>query len=178
MNVTPNENFLKFLSVQGEKKKLINVETVLNIENEYNGIFTELMSNFDEVCLLRKSLDKNGLPLKISWHDAIEKFYKNIKYVGVTKDNIDIAKAFKQRGVSQEVVDIASELRNKAKRDNIPEHILGKPLKEETILESIERIKNQTEKEIVDGKDLIEQLYNQQFTYEWLSKKDPNNGIM
>ena len=178
MNVPPNENLLKFLSIQREKKNLTNVEMILDLENIYHGLFTELMSNFDEVCLLRNKFDKNGLPLKISWNEALEQYFKSIKYIGITRENADIASTFEKRRISQEAFDIASELRKKAKHDNIPEHLLGKPLKEETILESIERIKEQTEKEIKNGRDLIELLYNQQFTYEWLSKKDPNNGII
>lgn len=69
-------------------------------------------------------------------------------------------------------------LRQKAKRNDIPEHILEKPIKEETILESIHRIKNQTGEELANGKQMIEELYEKQFTYEWLSKNDPHNSIM
>ena len=178
IDVKANDNFLKFLSVHGEKKNLNNIELILELEKSYNGLFTELMSNFDEVYILRNSFDKDGLPVKVSWHDAIENFYRNIKYVGVTKDNLDIAKVFEARRLGQETFDKACRLRKKAKCDKTPEHILGKPIKEETILESIERIKNQTEEEIKSGKDIFEQLYNQQFTYEWLSKNDPHNGII
>ena len=178
INVEPNERFLKFLSLQGEKKNLKNVEMILDLENQNQGLFTELMANFDEVCLLRNGFDKDGLPLKISWQDALEKYYNSIKYKGITKDYVDIARVFAQRGLSQDVFDTAKALRREAKRYETPEHILGKPIKEETILESIERIKEQTEEKIESGRDFIEKLYSQQFTYEWLSKKDPNNGII
>ena len=38
--------------------------------------------------------------------------------------------------------------------------------------------KCQTEKEILDGEQLIDDLYSRRFTYEWLSKYDPHNSIM
>ena len=60
----------------------------------------------------------------------------------------------------------------------MPEHLLGVHLREDTILESIERIKKQTEYELASGKEIIEELYDEQFTYEWLSKNDPHNGII
>ena len=55
---------------------------------------------------------------------------------------------------------------------------MGQPIREETILESIERIKGQTEEELASGREMIEELYDKQFTYEWLSKNDPHNAIM
>lgn len=55
---------------------------------------------------------------------------------------------------------------------------MGQPIREETILESIERIKKQTEEELANGREMIEELYDKQFTYEWLSKNDPHNSIM
>lgn len=101
---------------------------------------------------------------------SIKKFYLSNKYVGVTKENADIAKLFGGKGLSQDVFDRANELRQKAKGANVPEHILGQPIREETILESIERIKGQTEEELASGREMIEELYDKQFTYEWLSK--------
>ncbi len=121
---------------------------------------------------------KNGNPIKIPWEDALKKFYSDNKFIGVTNENADIAKIFEGKGLSQEVFDKVNDIRQEARNANVPEHILGKTLREETILESIERIKKQTETELVSGKEMIEELYDKQFTYEWLSKNDPHNYIM
>ena len=151
---------------------------ILNLERNYPGMFVKVMTNFDDAKLHRESLDENGKPIKVSWEEALKKFYLSNKYVGVTKENADIAELFVRKGLSQEVFDRASKLRQKAKDSNVPEHILEKPIREETILESIERIKRQTEEELTSGKQMIEELYDKQFTYEWLSKNDPHNSIM
>lgn len=187
----PNQEFLKFISeekVKREKdedgntiskeRKLENLELVLNLERNYPGMFIKLMKNFENAKSYRESLDESGKPIKVSWEEALKKFYLSNKYVGVTKENIDIAQIFGSKGLSQEVFDKASKLRQKAKGTNVPEHILEKPIREETILESIERIKNQTEEELTSGRQMIEELYDKQFTYEWLSKNDPHNAIM
>ena len=175
--VVPNQEFLKFLSIQGEMKNLQNLELLLNLERNYPGMFRKVMENFDKAKSYRESLDDSGKPIKFSWEEALKKFYLSSKYEGVTKENEDIAIVFGGK-VSQSVFDEATELRQKAKDKNIPEHILDKHLREETILESIERIKNQTEEELASGRELIEELYDKQFTYEWLSKNDPHNSIM
>ena len=178
MEVSPNPDFIKFLSVQGEKKSLQNLDLILELEKNYPGMFIKVMSNFSEASKYRESLNENGMPVKVPWQEALKRFYEDIKYIGVTEDNTDLAKTFEERGLVQEVFDSANKLRITAKRDNIPEHILGTHLKEETILESIEKIVKQIEIEITNGRELIEDLYHKQFTYEWLSKNDPNNSII
>lgn len=178
LDVVPSQEFLKFISIQGDKKNLQNLELILNLERNYPGMFIKVMSNFDEAKSYRETLDDSGKPIKVSWEEALKKFYLSNKYVGVTKENADIAELFGGKGLSQEVFDKANKLRQKAKGANVPEHILGQPIREETILESIERIKRQTEEELVSGREMIEELYDKQFTYEWLSKNDPHNAIM
>lgn len=178
LDTKPNQEFLKFISIQGDKKNFQNLDLILNLERNYPGMFIKVMSNFDDAKSYRESLNENGMPIKVSWEEALKKFYISNKYVGVTKENADIAELFGGKGLSQEVFDRANKLRQKARGANIPEHILGQPIKEETILESIERIKRQTEEELASGRKMIEELYDKQFTYEWLSKNDPHNSIM
>ena len=178
LDVKLNQEFLQFISIQGNKKSLPNLELLVNLEKTYPGMFAKVMSNFDEAKSYRETLDDSGKPIKISWEETLKKFYLSNRYVGVTKENADIAELFSGKGLSQEVFDRVNTLRQNAKNANVPEHILGQPIREETILESIERIKRQTEKELVSGEELIEELYDKQFTYEWLSKNDPHNSIM
>jgi len=178
LDVVPNQEFLKFISILGDKKNFKNLELLLNLEVNYPGMFKKVMQNFDDAKLYRETLDKNGKPIRISWEDALKKFYVSDKYIGVTRENTDIAQLFEGMGLSQEVFDEANRLRQKAKETNVPEHILGKHLREETIKESINRMKKSSNKELINGKEMIEELYQKQFTYEWLSKNDPHNAII
>lgn len=177
-DVKPNQDFLKFISIQGNKKDFPNLEMILNLEETYPGMFSKVMSKFEKAKSYREALDENGNPIKVPWDEAFIKFYFNNKYIGVTQENQDIAQVFGERGLSQKVFEAASKIRQNAKIANVPEHILGKTLKEETIIESIEKIKKQTERELLNGKEIIEELYDKQFTYEWLSKNDPRNSII
>ncbi|MDO5555547.1 MAG: hypothetical protein Q4G09_02515 [Clostridia bacterium] len=178
VGISANQEFLKFITVQKTKGKLGNLEMLMDLERNYSGIFIKVMSNFKDAKRYRECLDENGKPIKISWEEALTKFYFDNKYLGVTEKNSDIAKLFGGKGLSQEIFEIASNLRKKAQSENVAEHILGKQVKEETILESIERIKNETDTELRAGKEMIEELYEKQFTYEWISKNDPHNSIM
>ncbi len=177
-DLTCNQDFLNFISVQGNKKSLPNLELLLNLEHKYPKIFIEVMSNFEKVKSRKTTLDDNGKPKKVSWKEAITEFHLSNAYEGITKENIDIAELFLSKGLSQKAFEIACKLRQEFKNENVPEHILGTHLKEETILESIERIKKQTECELISAKEMVEGLYAKQFTYDWLSKNDPHNSIM
>ena len=148
------------------------------MEKSYPGLFAKLFSKFDDAKSYRESLDSNGETIIIPWEEALKRFYISNQYKGVTNDNLDIAQLFGSKWLPQDLFDAANELREIFKKRNITEHILGKPLREDTILESIEKIKNQTEQELKSSKELIEELYDKQFTYEWLNKNDPHNAIM
>lgn len=177
-NVTPNADFVKFISQKGDSGKLENLEMLLILEHSYPGIFAKTMTSFDIAKAFRVTLGPNGTPVKVSWTDALIKFYQQNAYAGVTDENRDIADLFVRHGIGQEHFLTALKLRDKAKENKTPKHILGEELNETTILESIEIIKNQTENLLQDSKTLINELYEKQFTYEMLNKYDPRNAIM
>ena len=160
------------------KKELINLNLLFDLEIKYPGIFIKSMNNFGKVKELKTTLNDKGVPEEIPWEEAFKKFYLTQKYSGIDKDNIDIAELFSSRGISQTLFDDTVSLRKMAKEKSIPEHLLGKELKEETVLESIEKIREKTEDQILKGMNIIENLYEKKFTYEWLNKNDPHNSIL
>lgn len=162
-------------------KKIVkneNLELLMRLEEEYPGIFIKVMCNFQEAKELRKSVNKNGNPTEISYEEAFKKYYFLVGYNGTKKEDADIAEVFQRKALHKYTFDKAVSLREKAKKNNIPEHILGEELNEDTILESIEKIRMLTDAELVSGKQKMEEIYNKQFTYEWLSKNDPRNSII
>lgn len=172
-----SQEFIRFISLKG-KGKFENLDLLLSLERDYPGMLIKVMSNFEDAKSFRDCLDENGKPIKISWEEALKKYYLANKYVGITKENIDIAQLFSGKGLSQDIFNEAASLRKEAKLKKVPEHLLGESLKEETILESIERMKRETQAQLMSGKEIIKELYDKQFTYEWLSKNDPSNSIM
>lgn len=174
----PDQAFFTFISQKGGKAKFENLDLLMELETNHPGMFIKVMTNFEEAKSYRETLNEEGKPITVPWEEALKKFYLSNKYIGVTKENSDIAELFGGKGLSQEIFEKANRLRQKAVAQKVPEHLLEKSVKEETILESIERIKKQTEEELTGSKQLIEELYDKQFTYEWLSKNDPHNSIM
>lgn len=177
-DVKASQDFLNFIQIKNEKGQFSNLKMLIDLEKNNPGIFIKVMKDFDRVKSFRESLDKEGKPIKISWEDTLKNFYSSDKYKNVSKENLDIAELFGERGLSQKTFDKVSKLRESMKKKKIANHILGKEIREETILESIEQIKNRTNNELKIGKQLIEELYDKKFTYEWLSKNDPRNSII
>lgn len=178
MQEESDEDFLKFVSQRNGKKNFKNLQMLLKLEAEYPGIFSKIMTSFKEAKKERNSINENGKPIRLSWEDAFKKFFQNKKYDRVTEDNKDIAAVFGERGLSQEIFDEASIMRLIAIDEGTSEHILDKPIKEETLIESIEKIQTKTREDLIKTKELIEEQFEHNFTYEWLSKNDPRNFII
>ena len=173
----PNQEFVEFLSMT-EKKQLKNLKLLLNLDKEAHGIFVKVMSNFDKAIKFKKTIGKNGNPITLSWEKTFEKFYLNASYNNVSEENKDIANLFISKGIYELYFQQACKLRDEAKANNVPHHILGKPLKEESKLSKIEKTKSQTGKVIDRSKENLDRLFNNQFTYEMLDKYDPHNAII
>ena len=162
------------------EKNFKNIKMLLELENDYPGILVKTMCDFDGAKSIKETIDEEqgGTPIVLSWEEALKKFYTTEQYEGVTPENADLAELLKKRGGSQAVFDKGRKLREEQIKNGIPHHILGKPIREDTILESIEKIKSCTAEQIVNGKEMIDELWDKQFTYEWLDKYDPHNPII
>lgn len=171
-----SQEFLKFITPQGKKND--NLELLIRMEQNYPGIFAKVMASFEKAKEYRITLAEDGTPKVISWEEAFSRFFSSTKYVGVTEKTQDIADVYSSKGLKQNVFDKGVRLRKEAETMKIPEYILGKPIRELSILEKIEQLKQQTAEELADSEKIVSDLYSMQFTYEWLSKKDPRNGVM
>ncbi len=170
------QEFLKFITPQGKKND--NLELLINLEYECPGIFSKVMAGFEKAKGYRTTLSEDGTIKTVPWEEALKLFYNDTRYVGVTEENQDIAEVYGSKGVSQMIFEKGSELRKKAREKGVQEHILGKEMREQSILESIEDLRKQTSEELENTQTLIENLYKKQFSFEWLNKNDPRNGIL
>jgi len=191
IGLIPNQEFFRWIShleskkvkrgTYKEKRTIIlrydNLELLIKLEEEFPGIFATVMSDFERAKGFRKSINEEGKPTIISWKDALIKFFVGSSYT-VTKGNEDLALEFAKSGTGQDYLDLAVKLRMQAAEAGTPEHILGVPLKEPTIMESIEKIRRDTSSELAEGAATIAELQNRHFTYEWLGKNDPENFLL
>lgn len=177
LDVKPNQELLKFLSLRDKNGSFPNVKLLQQLDEDHPGLLVKVISDFGTALQYREEIKEDGTPGVVPWEDALVRFYIKNRLKG-DENNKDMVELFATRGLLQSHLDEATRIREQAKENKIPAHILKKHLKEETILKSIERIKMQTENELMDAKTIIDDLYAKQFTYEMLDKYSPTNFIM
>ena len=176
---TVSQSFIDFLSVQNTKEEILpNLQMLLKLDEKLPGLFAKAMTGFDRVKTFRSSLDENGKPIAVSWEESFKKFYQEEKYIGINNKNEDIANVFSGAGLSQNIFNQVSDLREKAQLQGVEEHIAGTSVREKTIKEEVESIKRESGEMLAESKQLLEKVFQKQFTYEMLSKYDPNNAII
>ena len=167
-------DFFKFIS-QGKSENYPNLKTLIMLDDKYPGIFDKMLKTFSFKDI-KRTTEQNKKNKKMSWQEALTAAYLVKKYANITEETKGLAKLFAKHNLSQEIFDQAVEIHSKAK--GVKPHILSKPLKEETILESIEKIKEKTGKSLINAQKQIEELYEKEFTYEMLNKHDTINYII
>lgn len=179
VNVLIHQSFIKFISTKGDRGEFQNIQDIMELCDKYPNFLNKIVATFNEVENCRKTVDEYlRLPVKLSWKDAMEKYYNARLYIDVTPEVKDIAKLFYQKGLKQNSFNKACEVREKAIANKMKPHILSKHIIEEKCENQIEDIKNQTLFEIQSASDNLKNVFKEQFTYEMLNKYDPRNAII
>lgn len=170
-----NEYDAEFLSYVTQKEKKGNEENYYNFIHMCDkGILMSRIINDFKKIKKEVVLDKKGRIIKDApVRKKIENYLVSRIYENVEENNQDLVEELvKFADIFQEDFDYAQYLRKISV--GIPSHILEEPLKEET-RKSINLLKKQIEKESIDTKKILDELYDKEFTYEWLDKHDPKN---
>ena len=173
-----SQELIKFLSNQGKNGKFENLELLLDLEKEDKGCFAFILNSFDVAKEMRLKKDKDGKFKALPWKDVFLKMRANIAYQNVTRASLRIAEVFHRKGLDQKVFDEASNLFSKAKIMKVNSHILNKQLKENSLLEEIERIKQKTAGILDQTSVEFKKVFENTFSYEFLDKYDPKNAII
>lgn len=150
----PSQEFFNFISV-AVKRSFPNFENLFELNKINPGIFSNVMTNFNEISDLKDYVGDDGKIIHRTWNELFVEFHNGrLKvYEGVTPKNKDIADIFSKRGISQSNFERACSMREFAEKNNIQRHILGKPLIEHQTTEN-------------------------NFTFEMLDKSDARNFVI
>ncbi len=111
---------------------------------------------------------------------TIEKFkeYFNFSnFIGVNEENFEISKAISPFFKTQEAFNLAVKLFDERKKLKIQDHILNVPLSEHPF-KKIDRLSKDIKKVSSETVQTMADCAENAFTYEWLSKNDPQNLIL
>lgn len=174
---------LNFTSYNEEIAKFImykdNCEQMLKKEKDF---LSHTLNEFEEVkeyCRSTKG-DQDYLMVTL---DVAVKFYKKTGFDRVNSSNRDVAETIGKFTFDQSVFDDAAKIREeylKRRAEGIVnDHILGEELKgsSNTFIE-IEKVKNEIVGDISNVMCSLNETANNKFTFEYLSKYDPDNFVL
>jgi hypothetical protein len=160
-----------------------NFKQLLEIEKEQAGYITKVYHSFLSIREFgRKSKgSQNYRQVTIDMcNEYFDKFYFN----DVNGMNEDIAEELIKYSDlrTQETFDDAVKIRNeylqKYESGEIKSHILGEELKEKDVFTQIEEARKNSLNDVNDALNLLDELANKRFTYEFLSKYDAQNFVL
>jgi len=168
-----NLDFLNFIMQKNGDNEYGNFDYIKGKDREMSRIINE----FDQI-MQQVVVDNQGRVIQNpSYIKRIETYLKLNNFGKVEKGNEDLVDEFsKFHSIGKRHFIEAQAIRKKGK--NAPNHILNEELKEETIIDSIEKIKKEIGDKTLESKKLIDELIDKEFTYEWLDKHDPKNFVL
>lgn len=165
-----NVDFFKFITQNNSEKEYENFMYLLDKGRSMSLIINDFDQIMNEVIVD----DRGRIIKKPSIKRKIENYLINCKFEKVNDSNRDIASEFALfHSIKQHNFDEANEIRELGKKAK--HHIVDEELKEENIFDSIEKLKNSIEEKIITSKEMLDELFDLEFTYEWLDKHDPKN---
>lgn len=167
----PNQRLLDFLMVREAGNMFPNVCLLYVLDKKYPSLLTRVVSHFDDALDYRIARDENG-DSRASWEEAFVRFFVDNKYEVKDPKYHDLALFCSRRNMTFEQFQRCCGIVDRQKEYGVPSHILGKPLKEKTIVDEIEEIEADTRIRIKHAHKLINKLYEKKFTYEFLDKHD------
>ncbi len=163
-----NDEWAQFLMNKDNFKQLLNMEK----DYDWHGIISRIHNDFENIKEFGRSNRGEQRYRKITINMAKE-YFEKASFANVNINNEDIANTIRKYTRNQESFDDASSIREEylklKEADKINNHILGEELKE-------------VRKEIIenshDSLNSLNEVCNNNFTYEYLSKYDPNNFVL
>lgn len=153
-----------------------NLQELLKLEKENTGFISRTYTDFYKVKEYYRSPKGSQRYRKVTI-DAYKEYFSEVCFIGVDETNKDIAEVLGNHTRKQESFDNAVSIRNeylKLKENKIvDDHILG-----EELSDKIDNIRNQIIGDVSISLKLLSKKANDSFTYEFLSKEDPENFVL
>jgi len=169
-------DLLKFISQKNGSKGYIHYENFdYLLDNEKS--FSRIINNFDKIMNEVIIDDKGRIITNPSIRRRIGSYLNSNNFDNVKEGNEDILDEFERfHSLTQKHFDIAQSIREEAK--GVTHHLVSEELEENIIIDEIEKIKKNIGYTVLKSKELIKELIDLEFTYEWLDKHDPKNFVL
>lgn len=158
-----------------------NLQKLFEKENEESGFISRTYNEFNSIKEFARSNRGSQRYRKVTV-EACEEYFSKVTFAGVDDKTMDISSTISAFTRNQSSFDLAKKIRNEylenKEKGLISDHILKSELKEENVFEQIKEEKEKIINDTQETLDKLNDISNEYFTYEFLSKYDPRNFVL
>ena len=152
-------------------------DEIMEQESHMKGFISRCYNEFEEVQKTNTSNRGSQRQLKPTVKRFVEFFEEN-KFLNTTDKTRIIANTIAPYFTSQRDFENAVKIFEEKQNNEVPDNIVNIPLSEKDIFEGIEKNAKLIENLQKDTLKTLIDTANNEFTFEWLSKNDPQNLIL
>ena len=156
---------------------LLNFDEIIKEERNNQGFIARCYTEFERVQKTNTSNRGSQRQLKPTVEKFLSYFDKN-KFVGVTDETQEISDTISPYFSSQETFEKATSIDQERINNNTPNNILSFHLTEKNVFSVIDGYAEEIRKNQVEILENCVNIAENQFTYDWLEKNDPQNFIL
>lgn len=158
-----------------------NIYDLLIEEGMDGGFIARTYNDFDKIKELNRSNKGNQHYLKVTV-EACAKYIESVGFANVSEDNKDIAmtlqKFTRYQDSFEKAVKIREEYNRLEEKNKISRHLIDEKIVDEDIYNEIQNVRKDIISSIRDTIISLKNKSNEHFTYEFLSKYDPDNYVL
>lgn len=150
---------------------------LMMLKENIPSIFSSAYNYFEEIQETNRAHSGSNRKLK----PTVEKFvdyFKKDKFAGVNESTKELAQVVGEYYSSQQFFDRAVGILKEKEKSGTGDNILSKPLKEEDVFESVNKMLQNIENLSKSTISILTEIANKEFTFEFLSKADPKNFVL
>ena len=170
-----NKEFAEFFMDKQNFNKLIELER--QEDRKHEGIISKIYNSFDDIKEFGRSNRGNQRYRKVTIDMCLKYLEERNGFRNVDDSNIDISNEISKYTNDQESFDNASNIRKEYLKmksvGKLKDHILDEPL-----FSKIDNIRENIMEEISETINSLNDVSNEELTFEFLSKYDPRNFVL
>ena len=182
-NFAEMANHFRNMEMHGFKKEftdffLSNYSKLKIVEDDYPGFISRCYNEFENVQKTNTSNRGSQRQLQATVEKFVE-YFSQVGYANVTPETQHIAETIRQYFPTRQAsFNEAVEINNERIARGTPNNILNIPLKEENVFTGIDDYAKKINILRLDTIKELAKIAEQEFTFEWLEKNDPQNFIL
>lgn len=154
-----------------------NFELLMQEEQAQTGFIARCYNEFEKVQQTHTSNRGAQRQLQATV-EYFKKYFNEYKFPNVTDDTRHIADTIAPYFSNEETFEKAVEIDKERQELKTADNILSYHLKETDVFEEIDNLAKKCQDSCVETLNILTNLANKKFTYDWLEKKDPANLIL